>query len=70
MIQAKITFIRPGLDANDTSDGISQSAFIAMQQWLKGNDGLDGAQIIEVTNEQEAIERSKNDTKNFYVWAL
>lgn len=70
MIQAKISFIRQGLDVNDATAGISQSAFIAMQQWLKGADGLDGAQIIEVANEQEAIERSKNDTKNFYVWAL
>lgn len=69
MIQAKITFIRQGIDVNDASVGISQSAFIAMQQWLKGADGLDGAQIIEVANEAEAIERSKNDTKNFYVWA-
>lgn len=67
MIQAKITFIRQGLDINDANAGISQSAYIAMQQWLKG---ADGAQIIEVANEQEAIEKSKNDTKNFYVWAL
>lgn len=67
MITAKITFIRQGLDVNGASAGISQSAFIAMQQWLKG---ADGAQIIEVANEQEAIERSKNDIKNFYVWAL
>lgn len=69
MITAKITFIQQGVDVNSHA-GISQSAFIAMQQWLKGSDGLDGAQIIEVANEQEAIERSKNDTKNFYVWAL
>lgn len=33
-----------------------------------GGDIVCGAQVIEVANEQEALERSANDTKNLYVW--
>ncbi len=47
------------------SDQPSERAVIALQQWLKGDDG---AKIIMVASEAEAIEKSAGDTKNFYVW--
>lgn len=31
-------------------------------------DGEDGAKIVECASEEEAIQKSKGDTKNFYVW--
>lgn len=47
------------------NDQPSECAVIALQQWLKGDDG---AKIIMVASEAEAIEKSAGDTKNFYVW--
>lgn len=36
--------------------------------WIKGEPGEDGAKIVECASEEEAIQKSKGDTKNFYVW--
>lgn len=62
MITAAISFNGPqGVKMTSPSE----RAMIALQQWLKGDDG---AKIIMVTSEAEAIEKSAGDTKNFYVW--
>lgn len=62
MITAAISFNGASGCQNDQP---SERAVIALQQWLKGDDG---AKIIIVASEAEAVEKSAGDTKNFYVW--